>query len=90
MGVLISIKFANRVAATTKEIKDSVYMISTDEFPDPMIVYSEDEIGQIKESFNVFVEIIKEASDFITVSGKRELDKPYKAEFNAIIQNDSL
>ena len=54
----------NRVAAYTKEIKDSVDLISSSAFPDPMIVYSEDEIGQIKESFNVFVEKIKEAVDF--------------------------
>lgn len=126
IGILISIRFANRVAASTKEIRDSVVMISNGEFPDEMIVQSEDEIGQIKESFNSFVERIKEAVDFSHALGKGDLEKEYNpdysddvlamsivelqkqlrianqeqekinwtnkglAEFNAMIQNDSL
>lgn len=82
IGVLISIRFANRISRSTSEIRDSMLMISEGEFPDKMEVVSDDEIGQIKEYFNLFVDRIKEAVSFSKSLGEGDLDKEYNQEFS--------
>ena len=82
IGIIISLKFANRISKSTSEIRDSMLVVSEGSFPEKMEVISHDEIGQIKEYFNRLVERLKEAVNFARALGEGDLEKEYNPEFS--------
>jgi methyl-accepting chemotaxis protein len=80
-GLVLAIVYANQITHAVKELRHAIRSFANGVFPPPLVVKSEEEIGQTKEAFNQLLQRIKAAQDFSLALGNGQLDYPYRDEF---------
>ncbi|UII31235.1 GAF domain-containing protein [Fulvivirga ulvae] len=80
-GLVISIRFSNKLTANIKRIKAGIVTLSQGKFPDEVDIASEDELGETQAATNNLVERIKTAADFTLSIGEGRLDQQYDERY---------
>ncbi|WP_185156177.1 GAF domain-containing protein [Fulvivirga kasyanovii] len=85
-GLFISIRFSNKLTSNIKSINTGIVTLSQGNFPDKLVISSEDELGQTQAATNNLVERIRTAAEFTISIGEGKLDQQYDERY----KNDVL
>lgn len=86
LGGLLITFYSGLLAKSIKEIKSSLVSMTEGKFPEPLSIFTKDEIGAAKSALNNLVERVRTAVDFSNELGEGNLT----AEYNQGYRDDVL
>ncbi len=90
IGISLAVFYADVIARAIKEINRAIGQLSEGIFPTPLLVKSNEEIGQTKKSFNQLLLRIQAATQFSDQLGNGHLQTKYDSRFTGDILGQSL
>ncbi len=89
-GTLLAILYADVITKAIKELNRAIGQLAEGVFPAPLLVRTNEEIGQIKKSFNQLLQRIQAATHFADQLGNGKLQTVYDTRFTGDILALSL